>query len=335
MSNPSFAPSSDVLSPSRISIVAAEFENHSAERVSSEPLIETIGPKRFSWLNASVLFLSPVAATVGLIYYIANYGVAWSDVLIFISMYLITGLSITAGYHRYFAHRTYGAHPLLELFYLCFGAASVQNSVLSWASDHRFHHRYVDQEADPYNIQKGFFWAHMGWILFEEADGPRDYANAIDLKKNPRVMWQHRNYTLLIFLFGLVLPTLVGWCFGRPMGGFIWGCLVRTVVVHHATFLINSAAHVFGDQPHSEENSGRDSWWLAFFSFGEGYHNFHHTFAGDYRNGIAWYHWDPSKWMIRSLTYLGLTFKPKVTPQRLIDQHFGQPISQRVRKSST
>ena len=197
--------------------------------------------------------------------------------------------------------------------YLIFGAASFQNSALKWSSDHRYHHRFVDKKSDPYNIQEGFFWAHIGWILYSDPKH-RSYGNATDLQKNPLVDWQHRYYFSIATIMSFVFPTLVGACFGRALEGFLWGGLFRLVFVHHTTFLINSAAHVFGKKTYSEKNSARDCWWLAFFTNGEGYHNFHHAFANDYRNGIRWYQWDPSKWLIYIQKVFGLSSDLKRTP---------------------
>jgi stearoyl-CoA desaturase (delta-9 desaturase) len=105
----------------------------------------------------------------------------------------------------------------------------------------------------------------------------------------------------------LIFPVLLGAAFGRPGAGLVWGVLLRLVVVHHATFLTNSAAHTFGARKHSAQTSARDSWWLPLFSFGEGYHNYHHAYPSDYRNGVAWHHWDPTKWVIRALSLPGWT----------------------------
>jgi stearoyl-CoA desaturase (Delta-9 desaturase) len=222
-------------------------------------------------------------------------------------MYVLTGTAITAGYHRFYSHRTYRCNRVIQFFMLVFGASALQNSALSWVSDHRYHHRHTDQEADPYNINKGFFWAHVGWIYYKTV-GPRTYANAEELKRDPLVMWQHRWYPALAVVVGQLLPLFVGYLLGRPWGCWIWGGLVRTVAVHHATFLINSVAHTVGRKNHSDATSARDSWWLPIFSFGEGYHNFHHTYPGDYRNGSAWYHWDPTKWSIQAMSLVGLAW---------------------------
>ena len=135
-------------------------------------------------------------------------------------------------------------------------------------------------------------------------------------------MWQHRNVFLIGALSGLVLPAIIGLTFGGVSGAigcFVWAGLARVVFVHHGTFLINSAAHIWGTQPYSEENSSRDSFWLAFLTFGEGYHNFHHTFQADYRNGHKWYHWDPSKWWIKVASWVGMTKELHRIPKKSIE----------------
>lgn len=260
-----------------------------------------------NWINISVLVLTPLLAMSLLPWHAVSYGIEWMDVANFVFFYTVIGLSITAGYHRYLAHRAYECHPILQFLFLFFGAGALQNSALNWVSDHRYHHRHVDSEEDPYNIQKGFFWAHMGWVFFDKPVSSTRFDNVRDLSKQRLIQWQNKYYIPIAVVSGFVLPTLLGACFGRPLAGLLWGGLLRLVVGHHTTFLINSAAHFFGKQPHSDAHSARDSWWLGFFSFGEGYHNFHHTYPSDYRNGVAWYHWDLTKWLIRGLSIVGLT----------------------------
>jgi stearoyl-CoA desaturase (Delta-9 desaturase) len=273
----------------------------------SQEIVDTLRPKRFDWINAAVICLSPLAAIVASVLYLRSSDFHFSDFLAFAVMYALTGLGICAGYHRYYSHRAFECSRPMQGLMLLFGAAALQNSVLSWVSDHRYHHRYTDRDEDPYNIGKGFFWAHVGWILFTNTDG-RSLTNVKDLRKDSWVELQHRYYLPIALAVGLGVPFLIGLAFGNPWGGLLWGGLVRTVVVHHATFLINSAAHTFGNKPHSEAGSARDNWWLPFLSFGEGYHNYHHAYPSDYRNGIAWYHWDPTKWIIRAMAIPGWTW---------------------------
>jgi stearoyl-CoA desaturase (Delta-9 desaturase) len=273
---------------------------------------------RFNWVNASVLTATPIAACVLATWYVLSQGFVWTDLVPFFAMYFLSGLAVTAGYHRYYAHRTYDCHPIVQALVLLFGAAALQNSALAWVSDHRSHHRHVDGDADPYNIQRGFLWAHIGWIFFEDPSRARVHSNVRDLERSRLVRLQARLYVPLALIVGLGLPFAIGLAFDRPWGGMLWGGLVRTVFVHHCTFLINSAAHFFGERPYSTEISARDNGWLALLSYGEGYHNFHHAFPSDYRNGIAWYHWDPTKWTIRSLSFAGLAWGLRRTPAAAI-----------------
>ena len=271
------------------------------------------------WVNAEFLTLTPLVAVLGTAWYVRNYGVTWLEIANVAVMFVLTSLSVTAGYHRFFSHRSYECSKAVKLFYLVFGAAAVENSLLSWASDHRYHHRYVDSPEDPYNILKGGLYAHMGWIFFKDTrDQDRRFENVPDLMKDPLVMWQHRWYLPLVIGFTFLLPTLIGLMGGRPVGGLLWGGFLRVVLVHHTTFFINSLAHLYGEKPYSLKDTARDSWWLAPLTFGEGYHNFHHKFQADYRNGLRWWQFDATKWWINLLNWTGQAWRLKRTPETLI-----------------
>ena len=278
---------------------------------------------KINWLNSIFLFATPIFALVGIILhwiYFSPPGLL--ELIVFVCLYFACGLSITVGYHRLFSHRSHKAKWPLVLFYSIFGAGSFQNSIIEWCSDHRRHHKMTDSEDDPYSASRGFWYSHIGWILLEEENFTNDFSNVKDLQESKIIMWQHRNVFLIGALSGLILPAIIGLAVGGisgALGCFVWAGLARVVFVHHGTFLINSAAHIWGTQPYSEENSSRDSFWLAFLTFGEGYHNFHHTFQADYRNGHKWYHMDPSKWWIQSFKYLGLNSDLKSTPKHSIE----------------
>ncbi len=262
--------------------------------------------RQLSWGNVLFLALSPAIAVGGTLWYELHYGFHWTDLLIFFIFYVLTGgMGISAGYHRLFSHRSYECHRFLKVFYLLCGAAALQNSALRWSRDHRIHHQQIDGEDDPYNIKKGFFHAHMGWVLYKNPQ-EENFDSVPDLAKDKLVLWQARYYLPIAIVVGFGLPTLMGWAVGRPLAGLLWGGFVRTVVVHHLTFFINSLAHTVGSRPFTEAFSARDSWWLAFLTYGEGYHNFHHRFASDYRNGYRWYHWDPTKWWLNVMSWIGL-----------------------------
>lgn len=221
----------------------------------------------------------------------------------------ICTLSISAGYHRLFSHPTHRAHAVLRAMYLFFGAASIQNSALKWSSDHRIHHGQVDRKDDPYNIRKGLWWAHMGWVL--HATPEPDFANVPDLKKDKLVMLQHRYYLLTAILSAGVLPLCLGFLWGDPIGALLVAGFLRLVLEWHSTFSINSIAHKIGSRPYSLANSARDSFLTALVTMGEGYHNFHHRFANDYRNGVRWFHFDPTKWWVWTMSKLNLTWDLK------------------------
>jgi stearoyl-CoA desaturase (delta-9 desaturase) len=135
---------------------------------------------------------------------------------------------------------------------------------------------------------------------------------------NRLVRWQYRFHGWLGIIVGLGLPTAIGALFGRPIGGLLWGGFLRIVVIHHTTFMVNSVAHLWGTRPYTEENSARDNGWLALITNGEGYHNFHHRFPSDFRNGVRWYHWDPTKWLIACMGFVGLARDLRRTPKEAI-----------------
>ena len=261
---------------------------------------KNVETRKKDWVRIAFFMLSPVIGIAGTALYSWKYGIRWWEPTLFLVLYAFVGLSVTAGYHRLFAHKSYECHPLVQAFYLFFGAMALQNSILAWGSDHRIHHRYVDHDWDPYNIQRGGLWAHILWIFYK---GPADrkYDDVPDLQKNPLVQFQHKHAAWFGILGGLGIPTLIGWAMGSALGGLLWGGFLRVVVIHHTTFFVNSIAHMYGSRPYTEANSARDNPWVAILTNGEGYHNFHHRFPADFRNGIRWYQWDPSKWWIRGL----------------------------------
>jgi stearoyl-CoA desaturase (delta-9 desaturase) len=173
---------------------------------------------------------------------------------------------------------------------------------MKWSSDHRIHHRHVDDlEKDPYAIGKGFAWAHWDWVM----KGPDIELQGVeDLRKDPMVRFQH-DHVFLVGAAAACIPLYIGLATGNFWGHLVVGVLVRIVLTHHTTFLINSAAHVFGSRPYTEENSARDNWLLAPLTYGEGYHNFHHMWQWDYRNGAKWWQYDSTKWILNALRLTG------------------------------
>ncbi len=278
--------------------------------------METLAIRKNDTTNILFFTFTTLTAVIGIPWYVMTQGVSTAEWLLTFFFVAATGLSITVGYHRLFAHRAFQAHPIVNFLCLFFGAASFEQSALEWTSQHRDHHRYVDTPKDPYNIKQGFWYAHIGWILFWEY--PTDYSNVKDLAQDPMIANQKKYYKLWAIGSGVILPVLIGAMMGHALGAFLLAVVGRLTLVHHSTFSINSVCHMFGKATYDIEASARDHWLVAFLTNGEGYHNFHHRFASDYRNGIRWYQWDPSKWIIALLAKVGLAKKLYRTPQHMI-----------------
>ena len=270
--------------------------------------------ERVNWITSIFLIGTAITAIVGVPIYLIKIGIDAFQIAMFAFFLIATMMSITLGYHRLFSHLSFKAKKPVKLFTLIFGACAFENSCLDWVSDHRRHHKHVDHDDDPYDISKGFLWAHMGWLIFKlRAETPMDNVN--DLRKDPLVMWQYRYVHWIGFIVGIVVPTILGALWNAWQGAVIWhgalgGFLIagvaRIVVAQHCTFFINSLCHTIGRQPYSTGHSARDSAIMAFLTFGEGYHNYHHEFQHDYRNGVKPWQWDPTKWTIWLLSKVGL-----------------------------
>ena len=268
-----------------------------------------------NWPATLMFALTALAAVTLVPWYGFSHGYTRSAWLWFVAFLSLNELAITCGYHRLFAHSTYHAHPALRICYLVFGGMALQNSALLWSAGHRAHHRYIDDpERDPYCARRGFWFSHLGWMLRHYPSGEPDLRFVRDLRADPLVMWQHEHYLPLAVGLNVGLPLLAGWWSHDFVGVFLLAGVLRLVVSHHLTFFINSLAHMVGSQPYTADNTARDNAVVALLTFGEGYHNFHHLFANDYRNGVRWWQWDPSKWFIRLMSWCGLATNLKVVP---------------------
>jgi stearoyl-CoA desaturase (delta-9 desaturase) len=258
--------------------------------------------KRWNLLNTLFLTGTLTLALVAVPWRLATSGIRWSEGLVLLGMIFAIGTAISGGYHRLFSHRAYKASWPIRFLFLCFGAAAFENSALKWSSDHRIHHQHVDTEQDPYSIGHGFWFAHWTWVM-EAKELP--LTGVADLEKDPLVRWQHRHFFKIGAVVALI-PVAIGFATGNVLGHLVFGLILRIVITHHTTFLINSAAHMFGSRPYTDSNTARDNWVLAPLTYGEGYHNFHHLWQWDYRNGALWYQWDTTKWLLNVLAWMGL-----------------------------
>ena len=265
-----------------------------------------------NWPHMLILTLTPILSIYGLA------TTSWHPytVILFFIWYVFTSLGITAGYHRLWSHRSYSASLPLQLFLAVLGTGAMQGSIRWWSRGHRAHHRYTDTRLDPYSAKRGFFWSHLGWMLFKERVAKPGRVDMKDLDINGLVQFQHRFYPVLAPFVSILLPTVIaGWGWGDWRGGYFFAGIFRQVLVHHATFCVNSLAHYFGDTSYDDLHTPRDHFFTALVTMGEGYHNFHHEFPSDYRNAVRWYQYDPTKWFIRVCTVLGLASGLKRFPE--------------------
>lgn len=260
-----------------------------------------------NWVPAIVLLSTLFLAIAIVPWYLWTHGVGMGVWVAFAILMAWTGLSITAGYHRLWSHKSYEAHPVVKYILLLGATLAVESSVFDWCSGHRSHHRHVDDEYDdPYSSRRGFWFSHMGWMLRKYPSGQYDYKNIPDLKKDKLLALQHKYYGFWVIATNVVVLAMIGWITGDMLGTFLVAGLLRLVLTHHFTFFINSLCHMFGTRPYTDENTARDNGLLAIVTWGEGYHNYHHYFQYDYRNGVKWWQYDPTKWIIGLLAKVGL-----------------------------
>lgn len=258
----------------------------------------------------NILFFSlvPLFSIIGLVLYLQHHSIAWQTWVLTITIVITAGLSITMGYHRLFSHRSYKAHWLLKVFFLIAGAAAFQESVIRWANNHRIHHAKTDTPEDPHAITKSFFHAHIGWLFYKTNMEALENSNCIsDLRKDRLVVIQDKYYNLIALVTGIVIPACLGLLWNDFWGALILAVGIRITLVSHGTFSINSFAHLIGKKPYDKEITAVDNWFVSLFTFGEGYHNYHHAHPSDYRNGKKLYNFDPTKWLIFLFSKIGLT----------------------------
>ncbi|NAX20435.1 acyl-CoA desaturase [Vibrio sp. V39_P1S14PM300] len=295
--------------------------------------METQNKPPLIWLNVFIFSFSMLLATVAAPWYGFEFGYGSEHWIWLLITFSFCNLSITAGYHRLWSHKAYEAHWSLRFLFALGGAFALQNSALHWSSDHRVHHRHVDDnDKDPYSAKLGFWHSHIGWMLrhYNKATYS-DYSNCRDLQKDKIVMWQHKYYVPLAILMNIGVPVALGLIYQDVWGMLLMVGAVRLVLNHHTTFFINSLAHIWGSQPYTDKNTARDNGILAFFTFGEGYHNYHHIFENDYRNGILWWQYDPTKWLIKTCAWVGLAGKLRKAPQLRIEKARAQMKLQTAR----
>ncbi len=219
-----------------------------------------------------------------------------------VGLYLLRMWAITAGYHRYFSHRSFKTSRVFQFILGVLGSLSLQKGPLWWAAHHRQHHRHSDEHGDLHSPGlQGFIWAHVGWILTTEHDDT-DYDRIADFSRYPELVWLNR----LHIVPGVALAALLLYFGGLP--AFIWGFCISTVAVWHVTFSINSLTHMFGGRRYATKDDSRNNLWLAILTLGEGWHNNHHYYKTSTRQGFFWWEVDVSYYVLKALSAVGLVW---------------------------
>jgi stearoyl-CoA desaturase (Delta-9 desaturase) len=253
-------------------------------------------------------------------------GVTWQAVAICVTLYWLRIFAIGAGYHRYFSHRAYATNRVFQFVLALVAQSTAQKSVLWWASKHRHHHLHSDTEQDVHSPRhKGFIYSHAGWIFARKHDKP-DLAKVTDLMRYPELMWLHKFELLPAVVLALLCFLAAGW--SGLVVGFFWS----TVLVYHATFCINSLAHVSGSTRYVTGDDSRNNWLLAVFTMGEGWHNNHHAFQSSVRQGFRWWEIDPTYYLLRALSWTGLVWDLRTPPEQVLrnEQRLGVAVINRA-----
>ncbi|XP_046873912.1 stearoyl-CoA desaturase 5-like [Hypomesus transpacificus] len=235
--------------------------------------------------------------------------------------FIVTALGVTAGAHRLWSHRSYKAKLPLRVFLAAANSMAFQNDILEWARDHRVHHKCSETDGDPHNATRGFFFAHIGWLFVRKHPAVIEKGKKLDLTDllaDPVVQFQRRYYKTSVLIMCFALPTLVPWYFwGESLwNSYFLACILRYTLSLNVTWLVNSAAHLYGNQPYDKTINPRENWFVTFGALGEGFHNFHHTFPFDYSTSEFGLRFNPTTCFIDLMCFLGLAdSRKKATPQ--------------------
>lgn len=280
--------------------------------------------KDINWPAFFILIVYPIFLVSLGVSYAKNHTIGSMEILFAIVGYYGSNIAVGVGLHRLWSHNSYKTNKVVEFLLMMLSTGSLQGPVLAWASDHNKHHTYTDKERDPHSPAKfknpvlGFLWAHIGWMLLGEPSYKSiDKTTLVKLGKNKMLIWQLKHYWELATFMNAVLPAVIGYAIGGTAASaymvFLFIGLGRALQ-QQATFCVNSACHFLGSKKYYKGTAG-DIWWMAIFLLGENWHNYHHAFPSDYRNGAKWYHFDVHKWIIFAMSKLGWAWDLERTPE--------------------
>ncbi|WP_342278653.1 fatty acid desaturase [Candidatus Tisiphia endosymbiont of Myopa tessellatipennis] len=277
--------------------------------------------KRISWLTFFVLIIYPILLAFLVIKYHINHKIGIFEIGLLIAGYYGSNITVGVGLHRLWSHHAFKTNTAVEFILVIMSAATLQGPALSWTSNHYKHHSYTDKDQDPHSPLKfdnkilGFLWSHIGWMIIDGSYKSIDRITMVKLGKNKLLRWQLKYYWQIAAFMNIVFPALIGYLIGGTINSAYAGFLfigMGRALQQQATFCVNSLCHFVGSKQYYKGTAG-DIWWMALFLLGENWHNFHHAFPSDYRNGAKWYHFDVHKWIIYVMSKLGLAWNLEVT----------------------
>ncbi|MEE6488355.1 hypothetical protein FKM82_015210 [Ascaphus truei] len=289
------------------------FDNTYSEKEGPKP------PRIIVWRNVILMFLLHGGALYGLWLLPSTMftTMAWAIVC-----FLLSALGVTAGAHRLWSHRSYKATLPLRIFLAVVNSMAFQNDIFEWARDHRVHHKYSETDADPHNALRGFFFSHIGWLLLRKHPDVIEKGRKLDLTdltSDKVVMFQRRHYKTSILVMCFVLPTMIPCYFwGETFLNSFYISILRYTLVLNASWLVNSAAHMYGNRPYDTNINPRENWFVALGAVGEGFHNYHHTFPFDYATSEFGVRYNLTTCFINLMCFLGLASDCKTVSKDII-----------------
>lgn len=274
----------------------------------SRPVIPATPSEPIAWLLSAPFIVIHLLALGAFVVGVQLDWVLWA-----VGLYLVRMWAVTAGYHRYFSHRSFKTSRWFQFVLAFVAQTSIQKGALWWAAHHRHHHRFSDMENDVHSpVQHGFMWSHVGWILRKSSDEFRA-DNVKDLTRYPELVWLNRFYWVPPLVLAVATYAIGG------VGLFIWGFAVSTVFLWHGTFVINSLTHIFGKRRFETTDDSRNSLLFALVTLGEGWHNNHHHYQSSCRQGFYWWEIDLTWYALKGLEALGIVWDVREPPAHVLE----------------
>lgn len=250
---------------------------------------------RFVWLNYNKGPFLALHFAVVLVFFVP---ITWPAVSLCVGLYYLRMFGISAGFHRYFAHRSYRTSRPFQFLIAVLGCSALQKGPLWWAANHRQHHKHSDQEDDPHSpVRHGLWWSHIGWVLSTKNTGHTDLSEIHDFSRYWELRMLDRFHWVPGFMLAGLCYLIDGW------NGVVWGFIVSTVLLYHGTFLVNSVCHILGRRRFATTDESRNNWWVALLTLGEGWHNNHHYYMSSVRQGFRWWEIDISFYVLKLLSF--------------------------------